>query len=211
SAAAALERVHDVVFIAHGYAAGTDDQVGARRCSLENGPQPRRLIDDTSEIDDLDPWLCEQAAQHEAVGIVDLARLDVFAGLPKLGSGREHRHAKPAEYTNAGIATGRGHARLQRSHLRPRLDQAVARPDVLAALADVVARSRRTRENDAVALPPDIFLGNDGIGAGGDRRTRQDAKGATILQHWLSYRAARGDAASHLQPGRKFCGQAGCV
>ena len=175
------------------------------------GPQFGRLVDETSEIDDLDPWLCEQAAQDETIGVIDLAGLDAFAGLPKLGAGREHRHAKLAEYANAGIAAGRGDARLQRSHLRAGLDQAVARPDVLAPPSDVVARSRRTGENDAVAFAPDIFLGDDGIGAGGDRRARQDAKGAPVLQHRLSDGAARGDAAGHFQPGWKFGGQAGRV
>jgi hypothetical protein len=123
SAATALERIQDVVFVAHGYAAGADDHVGAGRCRLKNAAQPRRLIDDTSEIDDLDPWLCEQAAQHEAVGIVDLAGQDVFAGLPKLGPttgansaacgfARKARPIRPNKATVNPAAAGACHGRL---------------------------------------------------------------------------------------------------
>ncbi|WP_275188308.1 hypothetical protein [Bradyrhizobium sp. CSA112] len=105
---------------------------------------------------------------------------------------------------NAGIAAGRGDARLQRAHRRAGFDQAVARPDVLAPPSDIVPRSRRAGENDAVVFATYIFLSDDGIGASGNRRARKDAKGAAVPQHRIPDRAMSCDAAGYFQPAWKF-------
>ena len=140
-AATSANRIHDMVFVAHGYTAGTDDHIGTRHRRLQHGPQLGRPVDAGSEIDDFDPGLRQQAAENEAVEIVDLAGQQVFAGLPEFGSVGEYRHPKPPEYAKAGIARSRRHAGLQRTDTATGLEQGRARRYVFAASPDVFARA----------------------------------------------------------------------
>ena len=145
-----------------------------------------------TEIDKVDPGLVQQAPQDVAIGIVDFAGRDGLAGLAQLGPGREGRDTEFAEHLDLRQSRRCGKAHHPGIHLAAMLDQDGAGLNVFAAQPDIGAASRRMREHDIAVARFGVFLGDDGIRAGRNRRAGQyPDRGAGFQPRFLLRRASR--------------------
>ena len=107
------------------------------------------------------------------------ARVDHLAGAglgrdpDQLVAGRDDRDPRPPDHRQVPVAQRRGDAELARAQPRAGRDDVVARGDVLAGAADVVAGPGRGQP-DPVARGVGVLEHDDRVGAGRQRRAGHD-------------------------------------
>ena len=143
--------------------------------------------------------LFQQRAQHGAVGVVDSAGRQRLAGLDQFVAGGQQAYRQPPEHRQHGRADGRRHADRLGRKLRADRQHLGALAHVLAGAADVLAGPGHMVDHDRIAGLLAPLLHYHGIGAGGHRRTGENARRGTRRQGVAD--AAGRNALGHRQPG----------
>src|SRR6058998_4063120 len=96
-------------------------------------------------------------------------------------------------YQRSGVSDGGEHPELRGTEGSACRECDIARPDILAAVADVLAGVPAVAHGDAAALERlGVLLADHGVGARGKRRAREDPD-RLARTHRLRGKAARGD------------------
>src|SRR5437899_11509776 len=96
-------------------------------------------------------------------------------------------------YQRSGVSDGGEHPELRGAEGSACRERDIARPDILAAVADVLSGVPAVAHGDAAALERvGVLLPDYGVGPGGERRTREDP-GRLAGTPRLRWKAARGD------------------
>ncbi len=145
-----LDPPHEVVR-ADRHAAGRDEDVGRRvRARVPRGVPTRRRRPAGSTLD-VGAGGGERGREHDAVRLVDLARLERLAGMRELAAGREHDDARSARADTVGDAGGRERAELCRAE-PDACSERRRRPQPRRRRADERARRRQPRRADSIVL-----------------------------------------------------------
>src|SRR3989449_4492318 len=101
-------------------------------------------------------------------------------------------------YQRSGVSDGGEHPELRGAEGSACRERDIARPDILAAVADVLAGVPAVAHGDAAALERlGVLLPDHGVGPGGERRTRV-GPGRPVGPHRLSPKARSGEYTAEL-------------
>ena len=139
-----------------------------------------KRVGHAAQVERLAAELLKEAADHEAVRVVDATRRQGFARLHELVARKEDADSKTAVNLDVGAADGRDHADRGGRQAGALLEHDAALRHVGAAAADPCALAHGGLEADALGRHLDVFLGHDRVGTLGHRRAREDARDAAL-------------------------------
>ena len=171
------EHLLDGVERAHAHPAGGDDDVGPHQLALEGLHELPRVVGHSADPERRGAHGPHRGGEHDGVGVDDLAEARLAAGLDELVAGGQHHDPGPGHDPDPGDA-GRGEqGDLAGAEQGARPQDDLARVDVLARMAHVLARCRGTAQGDVDHAAVGLLDGHDGVGAARHRRAGHDPHG----------------------------------
>jgi len=181
-----------VVFLADRDAAAGQNQVVVLACALESGHRGIQPVGHYAQIGHAAAEPVQQGLEEEAVGVIDSAGFHVggrnVAGHDQFVTGGEQGHARPPGDLQPVKADAGGQAERGRAQAGAAVQHHRARGNVFTAAAnplprpglspDANARMQRVVGRRRFA----IFLHDHGIGAGRNRRARENPRHASRRQ-----------------------------
>ena len=131
--------LHHVV-VAHADAAARDDGVALGGSLTEHCLQRRLIVGHDAEVDRGAAGLSDGADEHRLVALPDLAGPQRPSVGDQLVAGREHGDPGPGMDEDRSMVDARQHAEHRRAHDRAGGEQQIAADDVVADVAEGVAR-----------------------------------------------------------------------
>ena len=155
----------------------TSAEAAALSESLDRG---LKRVGHAAQIERLAAELLKEAADHEAVRVVDATRRQGFARLHELVARKEDADSKTAVNLDVGAADGRDHADRGGRQAGALLEHDAALRHVGAAAADPCALAHGDLKQTPSGVTSTFFLGHDRVGTLGHRRAREDARDAAL-------------------------------
>jgi hypothetical protein len=143
--------------------------------------------------------------QQETVRLVDLAEPQRLARATKLGTGREHGHARAPPARDSDETGGGESAELRRAEPRAPRDDNVACSHIAPARAHARASASSFRNRHLVVMFDNILDGDDGIGALGHDASRRDRHCLARPEH-TGGGTPRSDPTDHAERSRRVRG-----
>ncbi len=202
--------LHHVV-VAHADAAARDDGVALGGGLTEHCLQRRLVVGDDAEVDRGAAGLGDGADEHRLVALPDLAGPQRPAVGDQLVAGREHGDPGPGVDEDRSMVDARQHAEHRRAHDRAGGEQQVAADDVVADVAEGVARPNGAidADHDAIVDPLGVLHHDDGVGAIRHRRTGHDADRLAAAERHVGGGAGRDRRRRRAaRPGRRVVSSA---
>ena len=189
-----------VVRFADRDAAAADHQIRPLGSLSQGSARRLQLIRHDAQVDHFAPQGPQQGGKQKPVRVVDAAGRQRLARHDQFVAGEQHTDPKPPVDRKPG-QTDRGRkADVRRAQARSAFQHAGSELDVHPRRPDPLARRRHREHHDPIGLQLRGFLRHDGVTAGWNRRSGENARSRTRGQR-LAH-PPRLDSLRHRQAGR---------
>jgi hypothetical protein len=161
----AIQHGLDIVVVAHADTAAGEHRVALPHRGTHGGLDGGLVVGDHPEVDDLVAVALGECDQRVPVGVADLAGRQLAGPVDELVAGGEHPDPRPAHNGDLVPTDAREHTEVAGAQYGPGVEHEVARFEVLAGAAHVVAGGEGSVDVHGVAVDGGPLDHHDGIGA----------------------------------------------